>query len=132
MKIIIAGSAKLQDEMKRWVEFWESQDDCIVLNYPKAIPKENFDELYKEVHRNFFLDILKADILFVANEKKNGIDGYIGAETFAEMSFALMQRLINNQDIKIILAHQPSKEVACYEEMVLWEKFGWIEYLDPK
>lgn len=132
MKIIIAGSAKLQDEMKRWVEFWESQDDCIVLNYPKAIPKENFDELYKEVHRNFFLDILKADILFVVNEKKNGIDGYIGAETFAEMSFALMQRLINNQDIKIILAHQPFKEVACYEEMVLWEKFGWIEYLDPK
>jgi len=129
MKIVIAGSASLQDEIKKWVQYWNSQKDCLVLNYPEIIPKDNFAELYPEVHKNFFKDIIKADILFVANERKNGIDGYIGAETFAELSFGLAQKLINGKNIKLVLANMPSEEVACYEEIALWKKLGWISVI---
>lgn len=127
MKVVIAGSASLENEIQKWVEYWNNQEDCSVLNFPKAIPMDQFEKLYPEVHKDFFKDINRADILFVANEKKKGINGYIGAETFAEFSFGLTKKLIENKDIKLILAHMPAKEVACYDEIMLWNKLGWID-----
>lgn len=129
MKVVIAGSASLENEIKKWVEYWNNQEDCSVLNFSKAIPMDQFEKLYPEVHKDFFKDINKADILFVANEKKKGINGYIGAETFAELSFGITKKLIENKDIKLILAHMPAKEVACYDEIMLWNKLGWIDQI---
>ena len=127
MKIVIAGSAKLQTEINQWVEYWNNQLDCQVINFPRQIPSENFEKLYPDVHTNFFKDITQADVLFVANEEKNGVSGYIGAETFAELGFALAQKLISGQNIKLILAHLPVPEVHCYNEIILWLKLGWID-----
>ena len=127
MKVVIAGSAKLQNEIQKWIEYWNSKDGYSVLDYPKAIPQDNFDELYPDVHKNFFKNITEADVLFIANDKKNGIDGYIGAETFAELGSGLAQKLIYSKNIKLILANMPTKEVACYDEIVLWKKLGWID-----
>lgn len=128
-KVVIAGSAKLQTEIKRWIQYWSSKDGYSVLDYPKVIPQENLENLYPDVHKNFFKNIGEADVLFIANEKKNGIDGYIGAETFAELGFGLAQKLVNSKNIKLILAHMPAKEVACYDEIVLWQKLGWIDQI---
>ena len=127
MKIVIAGSAKLQDEIKEWIQYWNSKDGCLVVNYPKELSQDNFEEQYPDVHRNFFKSIVEADVLFIANNKKNGIDGYIGAETFAELSFGLAQKLVYGKNIKLILANMPAKEVTCYDEIVLWKKLGWID-----
>jgi len=91
----------------------------LVLDYPLIIPKENFDELYPDVHKNFFKNILKTDVLFIANNKRGKINGYIGAETFAELCFGLAQKLVYGKNIKLILANMPSKDVACYDEIVL-------------
>lgn len=127
MKVVIAGSAKLQNEIQKWIQYWNNKDGYSVLDYPKTIPQENFDELYPDVHKNFFRSIVEADVLFVANDKKNGVDGYIGAETFAELGFGLAQKLVNGKNIKLALACMPSKEMACYDEIVLWKKLGWID-----
>ncbi|MEI7619983.1 MAG: hypothetical protein WCJ57_00225, partial [Candidatus Falkowbacteria bacterium] len=99
----------------------------LVIDYPQAIPEDSFESLYPERHKTFFKNIIEADILFVANNQKNEIDGYIGAETFAELGFGLAQKLIYGKDIKLILSRMPSKEVACYDEIVLWLKLGWID-----
>jgi hypothetical protein len=127
MKVVIAGSAKLQDEMKKWVEYWNGKEGHSVINHPRVIPEENFYDLYPDVHKQFFKDITEADILFVANGKRNGIEGYIGAETFAELAFGLAQKLLHGKDIKLILASMPDREVASYDEIVLWQKMGWID-----
>ena len=127
MKVVIAGSAKLPIEIERWVDYWNKKNNCEVLNFPKQIPAENFEQIYPEVHVDFFKNIIETDILFVANEEKNNILGYIGAETFAELSFGLTQKLIYNKKIKLILAHMPSQDVSCYNEIVLWLKLGWID-----
>ena len=129
MKLVIAGSASLENEIQEWVKYWNNQEDCSVLNYPKTIPIDQFEELYPDVHKSFFKDINESDILFIANEKKNGINGYIGAETFAELSFGLAKKLIEGKDIKLILVHMPVKEVACYDEIMLWNKLGWIDQI---
>lgn len=128
MKIVIAGSVGLHDEIQKWIQYWESKR-CSVINYPQAIPQDNFENLYPKVHADFFKHITETDVLFVANEKKNDIDGYIGAETFAELGFGLAQNLVYGKNIKLILAHMPTKEVACYDEIVLWLKLEWIELL---
>lgn len=127
MKVVIAGSVKLQDEIQKWVHYWGSKDGYSILDYPKALPQDAFEKLYPDIHKKFFQNITEADVLFIANEQKDGIDGYIGAETFAELGFGLAQNLVHGKNIKLILAHMPAKGVACYDEITLWLKLGWID-----
>ena len=125
-KIIIAGSAKLQEEIKRWIDYWEERG-CTVVDFPRSIPKKTFNKTYPGVHKRFYADILKADIFFVANGKKNGIAGYIGPETFAELAFAVIRKISNKQKIRIVLARMPSRKVASYEEIKRWLRLGWVD-----
>jgi len=129
INVVIAGSANLQNEILKWKNYWNSKENHVVIGFPLAIRDKNFIKVYPEVHKNFFRNILKADILFIANEDKNGIKGYIGAEVFAELVYGLVQNLISGQDIKIILAKMPSRKVQSFEEIKLWLKLGWIEIL---
>ena len=129
-KVVISGSVKNQDQIQKWVKYWEEKDGYMVLDYPKLIPAEDFEEKYPDVYKDFFKNILEADVLFVANYEKNGIKGYIGPGVFAEINFVLVQKIIHNKDIKIVLAHNPSKEIQPYEEISLWIKLGWINILE--
>lgn len=126
-KVVIAGSASLQDKISEWKNYWKGKQNHIVIDFPLAIKNKNFIKIYPEVHKKFFRNILKADILFIANEDKNEIKGYIGAEVFAELVYGLMQNLIAGQKIKIILAKMPSQKVQSFEEIKLWLKLGWIK-----
>lgn len=124
-KVVIAGSAKLQNDINYWKQKF-SDNNYEILDYPKAIEKEKFIELYPNVHKEFFENITKTDILFIMNEDKNGKIGYIGAESFAELTFGLAQKLIYGKNIELVILKMPSKEIQCYEEINLWLKLGWI------
>ncbi len=128
-KVVISGSAKLQDNINYWIKYFEKKGYNI-LDYPRPIKKEKFIELYPKIHKEFFENITKTSMLFVMNETKEGIDGYIGAETFAELTFALMQNLIYNKNIQIVILKMPSINVQSYEEINLWLKLGWIKLYD--
>ena len=124
-KVVIVGSAKLQNNINYWKEKF-SNNNYEILDYPKAIEKEKFMELYPNVHKEFFENITKTDMLFIMNEDKNGKIEYIGAESFAELTFGLEQKLIYEKNIELVILKMPSKEVQCYEEFDLWLKLGWI------
>ena len=124
-KVVIAGSAKLQNDINYWKQKF-SDNNYEILDYPKAIKKEKFMELYPNVHKEFFENITKTDMLFIMNEDKNGKIGYIGAESFAELTFGLAQKLIYGKNIELVILKMPSKEIQCYEEINLWLKLGWI------
>lgn len=130
-KVVIAGSAKLQKEINYWKETFIN-NHYEVLDYPKKIEKEKFMELYPDVHKNFFDNITKADMLFIMNEDKDGKIGYIGAETFAELAFGLAQKLVYNKEIQLVILKMPSENVPCYEEIKLWLSLGWITLYDGK
>ena len=117
-KIVIAGSAKLQERIKYWKLYFEN-NNYKVLDYPREIEKDNFKELYLNIHKSFFENITKTDILFLMNEDKDGIDGYIGAESYAELAFGLAQNLVYNKNIKLIIMKMPSNKVKCYDEILL-------------
>ncbi len=125
-KVIIAGSAKLQKEIKKWISYWEGKGYAVI-DFPRSISKKTFTKTYPGVHKKFYADILRADIFFLANERKNGIAGYIGPEAFAELAFAVIQKVSNKQNIEIILAYIPSKKVASREEIERWLRLGWID-----
>jgi regulatory protein YycH of two-component signal transduction system YycFG len=127
-KVVIAGSSSLQEKIQYWKKFREDKG-YLVINYPAPIPKETFLEEYPEVHRKFFKDITETDILFVMNEDKNNIIGYLGAESFAEMCFGISRNLIHNKNIEVILLQLPENKVQSYDEINLWLKLNWITIL---
>lgn len=128
-KVVIAGSAKLQNNILRWKKYWDSRDNHVVIYFPVAISKKDFLKEYPAIHKKFFRSIHHADILFIANTKKNGIRGYIGAEVFAELVYGMMQKLLKKQRITIYLAEMPSPKVQSHEEIRLWLTLGWITLL---
>ena len=132
IKVCVAGSASLPEATAKWKSYWESQPNHVVIANPKPIAKRDFAKKYPKLHINFFRGILKSDILFIANEDKKGIRGYIGAEVFAELVFGMMQRLTGGRKIRVILAKRPAKEVPSYDEIALWLKLGWIEVFKPQ
>lgn len=129
-KIVISGSAKLREKIDYWVDYF-TNNDYEVLDYPKNINKETFLDLYPTVHKEFYQNIKRADILFIMNEDKNGIKGYIGPAAFAELSYGVIEKL-NNKNIELIILKMPSKEVSSYDEINLWLKLGWIKIWEEK
>ena len=124
-KIVIAGSSKLRDKINYWIQIFKDKNYKI-LDYPKEINKSNFMKLYPNIHKNFFKNITNTDILFVMNEDKDNIKGYIGAESYAELAFGLSQNLIYNKNIDLVILKMPSRKVQCYDEIKLWLELGWI------
>lgn len=130
-KVVIAGSAKLQQEIQNWRKFFINKG-YEVLDYPKKIDETKFMEVYPNVHKEFFENITKTDMLFIMNEDKEGKLGYIGAESFAELTFGLAQKLVYNKNIELVVLKMPSKDVQCHEEIDLWLKLGWISLYEKK
>jgi hypothetical protein len=125
-KVVIAGSASLQERSQFWKKYWEDKG-CLVIDYPNRISKKTFLEDYPKVYKDFFKNIVESDILFIMNEDKNDIKGYVGAESFAEMCFGVAQNLIYNKNIEIMLLKMPDEKVQSYNEVQLWLKLGWIK-----
>lgn len=125
-KVVIVGSASLQDKIQYWKKFWEDKGFSVI-NYPISISKETFLEEYPKIHMDFFKNINETDILFVMNDDKDGIVGYLGAESFAEICFGVAQNLIYNKNIEVILLQMPDKRVQSYDEVNLWLKLNWIK-----
>lgn len=130
-KVVIAGSAKLQKEVNSWLKNF-SNKNYEILDYPKAIEESKFIDLYPNIHIDFLNNVTKTDMLFIMNEDKNGIVGYIGYEAYAELLFGLSQKLIYNKNIELVIFKMPDTNAGCYEEINLWIKLGWIKLYDEK
>lgn len=128
-KVVIAGSVSLQDKINYYRNYFKL-NHYYVLDYPRPIKEQEFLKSYPDIHQDFFKNIMSCDILFIMNEDKNGVEGYLGYETFAELNFGVMLKLICHKDIKIYLLKMPSSSVGCYREICLWLELGWIKIFD--
>lgn len=127
-KLVISGSNAFNVEALEWKAKWE-QKGYIVTKYPVLLSQLDAAE-YAAVFTNFMAALEQANALFVLNLDKNGIKGYIGAATFAEMVYANTLNQINNKKIAIILLQMPSNKVASYSELKLWLELGWMTILE--
>ncbi|GAA2928436.1 hypothetical protein GCM10019994_13470 [Enterococcus raffinosus] len=102
-----------------------SKEGIELIDYPRSC--QNLDKEYPEILTTFFKNIAVADLFFVFNQDRKGVSGYIGAATFSEMTYCLMQNLIHGKRIKIVLFKEPSEENFCFDEVDRWLKNGWME-----
>jgi hypothetical protein len=124
-KIVIAGSAKFYKEALELKEKLESMD-YEVIDYPRNI-NVNDEEEYKAAYERFYKSVSITDDLILFNLDKNGIEGYIGYESFAELSNLVVKKIQENNNHKIYIYKMPSKEVGCYDEINHFLKLGYIE-----
>ncbi len=128
-KVVIAGSASLQDRVAYWGQFFESRGYTVTAS-PREIFRESSLEDYPAIHTRFYTALNDADIVFVMNEDENGISGYLGAETFAELAYVVANGLLGKQQTQVLLLKMPESRVQSYEEIELWLRLGWVQLLD--
>ena len=124
-KIIIAGSATFYKEafnMKKELE----NKNYDVIDYPRNID-DSVEVEYRQAYERFYESLSKTDDLLLLNLDKNGIEGYIGYESFAELSNLVVKKIQVNKDHKIYIYKMPSKEVGCYDEIMHFLELGYIE-----
>lgn len=102
MKICISCSLSFTDEVKKLTEELEKLGHEVLLPngiLSDAIHQADFDPVkakrdngYDAV-RAHFDKILESDAVLICNYTKNGIENYIGANTFLEMGFAYYHRI---------------------------------------
>lgn len=128
-RVVISGSGKILDKIDYWCSFFE-QHGCHVIGKPEALSESNFLQELSVVHSRFYQAIDACDILFVANEDKNGVSGYIGPSAFSEINYAIAQNLNHGKQILIFIRQMPDKNLPVYEEISSYLSLGWI-YLWP-
>ena len=124
-KIIIAGSATFNKEALELKQDLENRN-YYVIDYPKKI-NDDIELEYKEAYETFYDNLSKTDDLLLLNLDKKGIEGYIGYESFAELSNLVVKKIQINNDHKIYIYKMPSKEVGCYDEINHFIELGYIE-----
>ena len=124
-KIIIAGSATFYKEALELKQELENKN-YYVIDYPKKI-NDDIELEYKEAYETFYDNLSKTDDLLLLNLDKKGIEGYIGYESFAELSNLVVKKIQINDDHKIYIYKMPSKEVGCYDEINHFIELGYIE-----
>jgi|LSQX01.3.fsa_nt_gb hypothetical protein len=130
-KIIISGSSKLQNKVKYWIKHFEN-NGYEILDYPKHIELKDHKKEMSKVYKDYYTNLENADVYFLMNETKNGIDGYIGASASAELTYVVILNLIHNKNIDIYILNMPSQEVLSYDEVKLWLDLGWIKLYEEK
>ena len=124
-KIVIAGSAIFYKEALELKDELEHKK-YIVLDYPKKIDVSNKYE-YKNAYESFYKNLSKTDDIILFNLDKNNIEGYIGYESFAELSYLIVKKLEDGLNHKIYIYKMPSEEVGCYDEIKQFLDLGYIE-----
>lgn len=84
INIVISGSMKVKEDILKIGEFLSSN------NFNVLLPVECIEGKPKSISSRAHFDRIidkKNNILLVVNSRKNGIDNYIGPNSFAEISF---------------------------------------------
>ena len=128
-KIVISGSSKLQDKVEYWISYFKNLN-YEILDYPKYTEPSEYEKTLPKIYKNFYTALENTDVYFLMNEEKNGIKGYIGASSIAELTYVVILNLIHNKNIEIYILNMPSNEVSSYDEVKFWLNMGWIKLFD--
>lgn len=130
-KLVISGSASLQDRLEFWKNHFE-QKGYKVTGMPETwSDTRDFKEQLTELYRDFYTSIEDCDVFFLMNEDKDGISGYIGANGTAELVYAVMLNLIKDRGIEIYITKTPEERVLAWDEVVSYLRVGWIKVYEP-
>lgn len=149
-KLVISGSSKLYERALYWRGYFEGrgyevidwprplfEDEDLLAEEPPApgLPLGRLirpsDSAYADgmtkFYQQFYKHLDQTDFHFVMNEDKNGIEGYIGPGTIAELTYSIINNLNRGHKTEIQLLKMPSKDQNCYDEVKFWLDQDWIK-----
>lgn len=149
-KLVISGSSKLHERALYWRGYFEGRGYEVIdwpapvsleedtLDEPQTSPglslgrwlkpgDSDYAEHLTNVYKRFYKNLDQADTFFLMNEDKDGIEGYIGASSIAELTYVVIGNLNRGRKVEINILKVPSKEQNCYEEVKFWLDRGWIK-----
>lgn len=149
-KLVISGSSKLHERALYWRGYFEGRGYEVIdwpcpvstesetVDEPQTAPglslgrwlspgDSDYAERLTKVYQRFYKNLDQADIFFLMNEDKDGIEGYIGASMIAEITYAIVNNLNRGRKVEINILKMPSKEQKCYEEVKFWLDQDWIK-----
>jgi nucleoside 2-deoxyribosyltransferase len=113
MKITLCSSAKFFDRL------WDIEKALKEKGYEVLLPsmkdyhmEDSFAKIQHNLIREHFNKIDQSDAIYVANYDKNGIEGYIGGNSFLEMGKAF------DKGIPIFLMKNIPKKMNYTEELI--------------
>ncbi len=149
-KLVISGSSKLYERALYWRGYFEGRG-YEVIDWPRPL-FENEDLLAEtqpapgmplgrlvrpgdptyadgmtKFYQQFYRHLDQADMHFVMNEDKDGVQGYIGPGAIAELTYSIILNLNRGHKTEIQLLQMPSKEQKCYDEVKFWLDQKWIK-----
>jgi len=85
---------------------------------------------YKIEFTEHYKKMAQSDIVLILNMEKNGVDGYIGAAVFAEISFAIgLNRMSHsNKEIVVYCLNPFPASLPYAEELQYWVDLGWLKF----
>lgn len=122
-KAVLIASGTAEKETIKWKEKLEVNGFEVLTCPLKIEDGENFLKEYKKSFNLCYSSIPIADIVLAINIEKNGVEGYIGPGTFAEMAFAIGL----NKGIEILYLNDLPKGLSYSHELEMWNKLGWIK-----
>ena len=121
-KIVIAGSADFWEE----AAVWKARLELAGYEVVAWIVREEGVANWRELYEDFYAKMDEADDIFVLNMDKKGVAGYIGYETFAELSKMVLRRQAG-RDARVYLYQWPGEECGCYQEIMEMKEAGWVK-----
>ncbi len=159
-KLIISGSSKLYERAIYWRGYFEGRgyevidwpapvfennpdtnedvtEDGPVPGFYPGQPLTSNDRAYAKsllgTYKRFWRNLDRADVLFVMNENRHNITGYVGAGTYAELQHVITNNLNHHHQTEIYLLQMPDKSQGCFEEIGFWLEQNLIKiYRPPK
>ena len=124
--IVISGSGSLQSKINKWIVFWQSRGYRVIASV-QPIEKKKFLKRWPAIHKNFYENLAKTDIHFIANENAKNQKGYIGNGVFAEIAFSVGLNFVRKKKVEIILLQKPDSKNKFAADINLWLKSGWLK-----
>lgn len=128
-KIVIAGSSKLHEQIAYWRGYFEGRG-YEILDYPQPTPEENYAAELTKIYQNFYRHLDETDALFLMNEDRGSVTGYIGPSAISELTYAVIKNLNHDQHIDISILKMPSINQNCYTEVKFWVDQGWVKVFE--
>lgn len=108
--IVLCGSMKVKDKII------SVSEELTKIGYNVLLPVECIQEVEKSIASRAHFDRIVSDenkIVLIVNEQKNGIDNYIGPNSFAEIAFAFYN---NKKTYLLNDIYEPYKD-----ELIAWK-----------
>jgi hypothetical protein len=126
--VVLCGSMHFLDQMKKWKARLKPHGHRVLTpvleNFHTIRDEEGdlerFNDIKRKLTKLHFEKVREGDVLLILNYEKNGQEGYIGGNTFAEISYATALNMCHGHNKDIYTVNPIPTNSSHREELLAW------------